>query len=152
VLVRPVAAIDAPLIHAFLERLSVEFLRLRFFGIPSPDWATRWAVEVDDADRYALVATAGEEIVAHGAYVRIDTTHAEVAFVVADAWRGHGVATIMLNRLARVAAAHGITCFVAEVLPYDQRMLDVFRDSGFPVQLRARDDATELELELALPG
>lgn len=151
VIVRPVARADAPLVHDFLERLSVDSLRLRFFGIPSIDWATWWAVDVDYADRYALVAIAGPDVVGHGAYVRIDATHAEVAFVVADAWQGHGLATIMLSRLADVAEAHGIATFVAEVLPYNERMLAVFRDSGFPVRLHHPNGASELELELELP-
>jgi RimJ/RimL family protein N-acetyltransferase len=148
--VRPVLATDAPRVHAFFEGLSVESLRLRFFGLPSLDWATRWAVDVDYADRYALVATAGplHAIIAHGAYLRIDRQHAEVAFVVADAWQGHGIATIMLSRLAVVAEDHGISAFVAEVLPYNERMLAVFRDSGFPVKLRTRSAVTDCELEL----
>jgi RimJ/RimL family protein N-acetyltransferase len=151
VLVRPVVADDAARVHAFLEALSVESLRLRFFGLPSLDWATRWAVDVDYADRYALVATtsrAPPTIIAHAAYVRIDEKHAEVAFVVADVWQGHGIATIMLSRLATVAEDHGITAFTAEVLPYNNRMLAVFRESGFPVKLRTRSAVTDLELQL----
>jgi len=154
VLIRPVVAGDAPGVHAFFEGLSVESLRMRFFGLPSLDWATRWAVDVDYSDRYALVATAGaaQTIIAHGAYMRIDENHAEVAFVVADAWQGHGIATIMLSRLATVAEDHGITAFTAEVLPYNNRMLAVFRDSGFPVKLHTRSAVTNLELELGSPS
>jgi RimJ/RimL family protein N-acetyltransferase len=152
--VRPVVATDAPRIHAFFEALSVESLRLRFFGLPSLDWATRWAVDIDYADRYALVATAGRThaIIAHGAYMRIDEKHAEVAFVVADAWQGHGIATILLSRLAVVAEDHGISVFVAEILPYNERMLAVFRESGFPVRLRTASAVTDLELELPPAG
>jgi GNAT superfamily N-acetyltransferase len=152
VVVRPVVAGDAPQVRSFLEGLSVESLRLRFFGLPSLDWVTSWAVDVDYADRYALVATTGaaHTIVAHGAYMRIDETHAEVAFVVADAWQAHGIATIMLSRLATVAADHGLSVFTAEILPYNTQMLAVFRDSGFPVKFRTRRAVTDLELEL--PG
>jgi acyl-CoA synthetase (NDP forming)/RimJ/RimL family protein N-acetyltransferase len=150
--VRPVVAADAPAMRAFFEGLSLESIGLRFFGVPNFDWATKWAVETDDAERHALVATTGPGhlIVAHGAYVRIDGERAEVAFVVADAWQGHGIATIMLGQLAAAARAHGITAFSAEVLPGNHRMIAVFRDSGFPVELRSRGDVIEVELPTSL--
>jgi acetate---CoA ligase (ADP-forming) len=150
--VRPVIAADAPAMRAFFEALSLESIGMRFFGVPNFDWATEWAVETDDADRHALVATAGPThlIVAHGAYVRIAGERAEVAFVVADAWQGHGIATIMLGQLAAAAQEHGITTFSAEVLPGNHRMIGVFRDSGFPVELRSRGDVIKVELPTSL--
>ncbi len=150
--VRPVVAADAPAMRTFFEGLSLESIGLRFFGVPNVDWVTKWAVETDEADRYSLVATAGPGhlIVAHGAYVRIDGERAEVAFVVADAWQGHGIATIMLGQLAAAAQAHGITAFSAEVLPSNHRMIGMFRDSGFPVELRSRGDLIEVELPTSL--
>jgi acetyl coenzyme A synthetase (ADP forming)-like protein len=150
--VRPVVAADAAAMRAFFEGLSLESIGLRFFGVPNVEWATKWAVATDDADRYALVATTGpgHVIVAHGAYVRIDGERAEVAFVVADAWQGQGIATIMLGQLAAAAQARGITSFSAEVLPGNHRMIAVFRDSGFPVELRTRRDVIEVELPTSL--
>jgi RimJ/RimL family protein N-acetyltransferase len=143
---------DADAIRAFFEALSVESLGLRFFGMPSLDWVTRWAVDLDYVDRYAVVATTGQErtIVAHGAYVRTRGDCAEVAFVVADAWQGHGIATIMLGRLAAVAQQHGIAVFTAEVLPHNHRMIDVFRDSGFPVELHRGDGVIEVRFPTSL--
>jgi acetate---CoA ligase (ADP-forming) len=100
--IRPVDSRDGPLIRVFLEALSAESIGFRFFGSPNLDWVTKWSVDVDYADRYALVATAGSdhEIVGHGAYVRIADSRAEVAFVVVDAWQGQGIATMMLAHLA----------------------------------------------------
>ena len=46
------------------------------------------------------------------AVVRYDRTteerEAEVAFVVQDAWQGHGIATALLHQLAAYAHAHGV--------------------------------------------
>jgi acetyl coenzyme A synthetase (ADP forming)-like protein len=150
--VRPVAAADAPAMRAFFEALSLESLGLRFFGVPSVDWVTKWAVDVDYADRYALVATTGPEqaIVGHGAYIRIDAERAEVAFVVADRWQGQGIATIMLGQLAAAAQQHGISVFTAEVLPRNHRMIDVFRNSGFPVELHVRGELIDVEFPTSL--
>ena len=150
--IRPVSSADRPAIRAFLELLSRDSLGFRFFGAPDLEWVTGWSVDVDYADRYALVATAGPDhaIVAHGAYMRIDSARAEVAFVVADAWQGKGIATIMLAHLAAAAEQHGIRTFTAEVMPANHRMIQVFRDSGFQVEVHAERDVIEIDLPTSL--
>jgi acyl-CoA synthetase (NDP forming)/RimJ/RimL family protein N-acetyltransferase len=151
--VRPVRERDATAMRAFFDALSVESIGLRFFGIPNVQWVTKWAVDVEQGDRYALVATTGprQEIVAHGAYVRARSgEHAEVAFVVADAWQGQGIATIMLGQLAAAAQEAGVTVFTAEVLPHNHRMIEVFRNSGFPIELRGKGDVIEIRFPTSL--
>jgi acetate---CoA ligase (ADP-forming) len=150
--VRPVRAGDSAAIRAFLEGVSADSIGFRFFGMPSLNWATRWAVDVDYANRFGLVVESGTPgmIIAHAVYVRMDATRAEVAFLVTDAWQSHGIATILLAHLAEVAELHGISAFVAEVLPHNHRMVDVFRESGFPVEVRSRPDVLEVELPTSL--
>jgi acetyl coenzyme A synthetase (ADP forming)-like protein len=150
--VRPVRADDGPAIHEFLEGLSIESIGYRFFGVVNLDWATSWTVDVDYSGRFGLVAEGGRPygVVAHAAYIRIDSSRAEVAFLVADAWQGRGISTILLAHLAEVAELHGISTFVAEVLPHNHRMIDVFRQSGFPVELHSTPDALEIELPTSL--
>jgi GNAT superfamily N-acetyltransferase len=146
--IRPVQSGDRAGIRIFLGLLSHESVFLRFFGAADLDRASEWSVDVDYAARYGFVATTEplHTIVAHGAYVLEAPGRAEVAFVVSDALQGHGIATILLTHLAEVAAAHGILVFTAEILPYNERMLDVFRDSGFPIDLRTRDGVVHVEL------
>jgi acetyl coenzyme A synthetase (ADP forming)-like protein len=150
--VRPVQSGDRDAMRAFFEGLSIDSISFRFFGLANLDWVTNWSVDVDYADRYALVAAAGPEhaIIAHGAYVRIDAARAEVAFVVADAWQGHGIATIMLGQLAAAAERQGITLFTAGVMPANHRMIQVFRDSGFPVAVHPKDGSIEIEFPTSL--
>ena len=87
-----------------------------------------------------LIAVAGEpeRIVAHAAYIRETPDRAEVAFEVADDWQGRGIATVLLAHLSELATADGIETFTAIVLPENHRMIQVFRDSGFAVEVRAR--------------
>ncbi len=146
--VRPVAPGDRAAIISFLHGLSPRSIGFRFFGQIDLDWVADWSLDVDYADRYALVATTGseQEIVAHAAYVRTREDRAEVAFTVADAWQGHGIATIMLAHLAATAERHGIALFTAEVLPANHGMICVFRDSGFPVEQRVADGVIHVEL------
>lgn len=73
-----------------------------------------------------------------------------MAFLVADAWQGHGISTIMLAHLASAAAQHGIRTFIAEVLPANHRMIDVFRQSGFPLETHSSRDAIHVELPTSL--
>ena len=150
--IRPVSAEDASAIKVFLTTLSPESIGFRFFGSPSLDWVAGWSVDVDYADRYALVASTGPEraIVGHGAYVRLDERRAEVAFMVSDAWQGRGIATIMLAHLAAAAEEHGISTFLAEVLPNNLRMIDVFGESGFPVRRNRKQDVIEIELPTSI--
>ncbi len=150
--VRPARAGDEQAIRTFLEALTPESIGFRFFGVPNLDWVTAWSVDVDYADRYALVAESGAPpaIIAHAAYIRLDTERAEVAFLVADDWHGHGIATILLAHLAAIADAHGVTTFTAEVLPSNHRMIEVFRESGFPIRMRATPDSIAIELPTSL--
>jgi acetyl coenzyme A synthetase (ADP forming)-like protein len=150
--VRPVRAGDEPAMRAFLELISADSIAFRFFGVPNLDWATSWSMDVDYADRYALIAESGSpsRIIAHAAYIRIDEERAEVAFLVADAWQGRGISTIMLAHLASAAEEHGIASFNAQVLPANHRMIDVFRQSGFPVEIQSSRDAIEIELPTSI--
>jgi acetyl coenzyme A synthetase (ADP forming)-like protein len=150
--VRPVRGADRPAIRAFLEGVSEESIGFRFFGTPSLEWVTDWSVDVDYADRFALVAEIGDPrlIVAHAAYVRADARSAEVAFLVADRWQGKGISTVLLGQLAEVAARQAISTFTAEVLPHNHRMIEVFRQSGFPVEMRSAPDAIHIEFPTSL--
>jgi acetyl coenzyme A synthetase (ADP forming)-like protein len=150
--VRPVRSDDEAGIRAFLHGLSRESIGFRFFGAPDLEWVTSWSLDVDYADRFALVAEHGEpgRIISHASYIRIDAERAEVAFMVSDDWQGRGISTIMLAQLAEIAEDHGISTFTAEVLPVNHRMIDVFRQSGFPIDTRSTRDAIEIEFPVSL--
>ena len=88
---------------AFHEALSPDTIRLRFFSPHPhlrPDEVSHFTT-VDYHDRVALVALIGPTMVAVGRYERLSgTTSAEVAFVVADAYQGRGLGTLLLEKLA----------------------------------------------------
>ena len=88
----------------------------------------------------SVVATVGNpaRIVAHAGFEPIDEGAAEIAFEVADGLRGRGLATLLMAQLAARAREQGIATFVAEVLPDNRRMLEVFRESGFPMRIVTR--------------
>jgi len=131
---------DEDALVAFYRGLSEQSLVYRFFTRISN------AALVDQVRRLLynpravhLVATFGDppRVVAHGLYALADSDRAEVAFAVADEFQGRGVGTLLLGQLAEVAARQGIRVFEASVLPTNHRMLEVFRESGFPVEVHA---------------
>jgi L-amino acid N-acyltransferase YncA len=152
--VRPVRATDAPAVRAFFERLSPKSIALRFFSsFPDLDRAVRWATEVDQ-HRYGLIATSSADgrVVAHAGWEREPgrPERAEIAFAIADAMQHNGLGTILLGQLTQAAHQAGVTVLSAEVLPQNQHMLHLFRDSGFPVTTRTLPGVILVELPTSL--
>lgn len=134
---RPIRAADMDAHRAFMHGLSRDTVYMRFFSHRREltDSEIGHFVTVDYVDRMAFVAELRDEIIAVGRYDRMATTdQAEVAFVVADAHQGRGIGTILLEYLAAYARDRGITRFVADTLPNNMRMLDVFHNAGFKRQ------------------
>ncbi|AGZ45341.1 putative acyl-CoA synthetase [Actinoplanes friuliensis DSM 7358] len=150
---RPIRPDDAPAIVEFHSRMSDRTRYLRYFSpyprIPERDLAR--FVNVDHRDREAFVIVSGPRIMAVGRYERLgpDAPEAEVAFVVEDAHQGRGIGSVLLEHLAEAAREHGITRFVAEVLPQNAGMLRVFSDFGYQVQRKYADGVVHLEFPIA---
>ena len=72
---------------------------------------------------------------------------------VADDHQGLGLGSILIAHTAQAAAEQGVTWLHADVLPENHAMLQVFRDTGYPVTVRAQPGAVEVELPTAeAPG
>jgi acyl-CoA synthetase (NDP forming)/GNAT superfamily N-acetyltransferase len=139
---RPILPSDAEALQAFHTAQSEQSRYLRFFApMPqlSPRDLERFTV-VDHHDRVALIVLIGESIVAVGRFDRLEgTSEAEIAFNVADSQQGKGLGSVLLEHLAAAARELGVTTFVADVLPQNSRMINVFADAGFDVR-RTYDD------------
>jgi acetate---CoA ligase (ADP-forming) len=152
--VRPMTADDEPALRDFLDELSIESRALRFFSAgANVHRAASYMAALEPESGRGLVAIAGEpeRIVAHAAYIREPSRdRAEVAFEVADAWQGRGISTVLLAHLSELATAEGIETFTATVLPDNRKMIQVFRDSGFAVEVESRPGELSIELPAAL--
>jgi L-amino acid N-acyltransferase YncA len=148
--IRHVTPEDQPVLLAFMQQLSPESRRLRFFS-PACDLlkAARWAASADGTDHIGIVALdASGRILAHAACVRMHGPRAEVAVEVGETHRHQGVATILIARLAREAEQKQIRSFVAEVLPDNHEMLAVFSD-GFDASRQFADGEVDIEFPTA---
>jgi acetate---CoA ligase (ADP-forming) len=146
---RRAGADDVEGVAAFLRALSQEARWFRFLGGGvDPGRAADELV----ARGTGLLAIAGpdDEIVAHASVIPESADRAELAFAVADAWQGRGIATLLLAHLAQLAEAAGVLTLTAWVHPANHRMLRVLRDSGFPVEVRAEPGALQIELPAQL--
>lgn len=145
---------DREALAAFLARLSPESLRRRFFATLRPDvslvdpyldsdWSQRGAL-------LGVLATGDEErVIALASYARLrDPAVAEVAFAVADALHGVGVATRMLEQLARRASVEGIERFVFEILPTNASMLHVVAGAGFDTSREVSRGVVEVTMSI----
>jgi len=134
--VRPIRADDGKRLEEFHERLSPHSVYSRFFFTHLKLSTAEIArfTHVDYVDRLALVVEVGERLVAVGRYERLPgADDAEVAFVVADELQHQGLGTMLLEQLAAAGLKNGIREFVAQTLPENHGMLDVFMRSGFRV-------------------
>jgi len=135
--VRPMGPGDGAALRAFHERQPSEAQYRRFFS-PTPrlsDTEIRHFTEIDFHDRVALMLELHGEFVAWASYERWKArSDADVAFMVDADQRGKGIATLLLEHLAAIARANGITRFTAETLADNRSMLAVFSRAGWPVR------------------
>ncbi|HEX8489293.1 MAG TPA: GNAT family N-acetyltransferase, partial [Propionibacteriaceae bacterium] len=147
---RPIRPDDADKLVAFYDRVSPQSKYLRFFA-PYPRLSQRDVdrfTQVDYVDRVAFILTVGENLIAVGRYDRLANDQAEVAFLVEDAHQGRGIAQLLLEHLAEAARERGITGFVAEILPENRRMAQVFSDAGYRVSKGIEDGVLLVEFPI----
>ncbi|HYO19569.1 MAG TPA: GNAT family N-acetyltransferase [Dermatophilaceae bacterium] len=139
--VRPIVPNDADGVRRFHAGQSAESIYLRFFAplktLSDKDVARFTQVDYDW--RVALVATVHQDIIGIARFDRLDETTAEVAFHISDAHQGMGVGSVLLEHLAAAAQERGVTKFVADVLPQNRKMLQVFTEAGYDVNYHFDD-------------
>ena len=149
---RPIRPDDDLRLLDMLHRMSEEALYYRFLSVPKIDRdKAREMVQVDPERQRVLVAEyAGDIVATAGYYISTHADRAEVAFAVADAWRGRGIGTRMLECLAEIGRRSEIRTFDAYVLGENRRMIDVFLESGFAVSRRMDHGVIRVSLDLEL--
>ncbi len=154
VLLRLAGPADHAVLARFFHGLSLESLRRRFFGLaePSDKILDSFCISSDPAESATLLALReidGElRPIAVGSYFKTSASTAEVAFAVDDRFQGKGLGTVLLERLAGFAVAHGLKRFEAMTMSDNAAMLDVFHESGFEIHSKADHGCINVQLSL----
>ena len=155
--VRAIEPGDKLALHEAFHRLSPESRYRRFFS-PLTELSERdlrYLTEIDHSDHEALATIEPESgaIIGVARYVRTEDRQAEASVVVGDDWQHRGVATGMLERLARRARQEGITHFIALVLGDNQDAIELFEHfASGSTRKRKQSGYLELVIELPEPG
>lgn len=139
--IRAIRPDDQERLHEHFRSLSEKSVYYRFMGFKrdlTPQDLKR-LTELDFKNHVGLAATLTEKgrerFIGVGRYICGTEPHrAEVAFAVLDAFQGRGIATLLLEHLALIADANGVSEFEADVLGENRQMLEVFAHSGFKSQ------------------
>jgi len=142
---------DEAALASFYGALSAESQAFRFFAAPSDvgELAKRLVIS-DYESQFGLVAVAAGEIVGHAVYIVTGGRRAEMGLAIADSFQGRGLGLLLFAHLADSAAHAGVEVFEARVRADNHRMLDLLRESGFPLTLRSEPGEVHAELPTAL--
>jgi acetyltransferase len=140
-IIRPVLPQDAAIIQAFIRDLSERSRRNRFFRTlhELPENLLEQFTHIDYFAHMALVAEIFEDraetIVGEARYVTGTDGHtAELALAVGDAWQGHGIGRLLLERLISRASDQGIVLLHGQILPSNDAMLSLAGSAGFSLR------------------
>ncbi|MDZ4732921.1 MAG: GNAT family N-acetyltransferase [Nitrospirota bacterium] len=151
---RPSRAEDQTMMQRFVDRLSSASRRHRFFSDTAPpaDTIASLCDSSNPSKQLTLIVTrtiAGQpRIIAAGSYWARTDDQAEVAMAVNDDFHGKGLGTILLERLAMLAIHRGFTTLWAVTHTDNLAMLEVFRESGYPVHETYKGGNMHVELSL----
>ena len=147
-LVRPIRPEDASMELAFVEGLSAQSRYMRFFNSApslSPGMLARFT-QVDYVRELALIAIAPGDgvprIAAVARYAAVaDSAVCEFAVTVADDWRHHGIATLLMQQLIGAARDAGFHHMTGSVLSMNAAMRPLMRALGFSTHADPEDAA-----------
>jgi len=145
---------DRQTLQAFVDRLSPDSKRHRFFSASAPPAEVIESLcdSSDPRSKLTLIVTRVWEselrVIAAGSYLAKDEHTAEVAMAVDDAFHGKGLGTLLLERLALLAIRHGFTRLWAVTHTDNLAMREVFRESGYDVRETYEGDDMEVELSV----
>ena len=146
---------DADGVEQFINSRTRQTLALRFMaGVAKV--SRKFVEDLCECDprRWAcLLAVEGEDqrILGLGNYVGDGGNLAEVAFLVSEEEQGRGIATLILEKLGGLAAGAGFVGFEAEVLYENQKMIRVFRDSGYETRQAVEGGIIHVRFPLNAP-
>jgi len=156
VTVRPIRPEDEPMHRAFLERVSPEDLRFRFFRVTnrfSHEFLAGFT-QIDYDREMALIATRPgadgqpETLGVVRAVSDADNDQAEFAILVRTDCKGRGLGEALMHIIIDYQARRGTRLLFGEVLIHNHAMLGLCKSLGFRVDPGEPDEVVRVELPL----
>ena len=138
VLLRPVRPEDEPLYRPFLEAVTHEDLRLRFFA-PMKDFSHAFIArftQIDYARAMAFIAinkATGEMLGVVRLHANADYDRGEYAILVRSDLKGRGLGWWLMQLIIEYARAEGLRSIEGQVLQNNTTMLTMCRELGFDI-------------------
>ncbi|TAN43762.1 MAG: GNAT family N-acetyltransferase [Nitrospirae bacterium] len=153
IFLRPVKISDEPLLKDFFYSLSSDSMYKRFVSsrIDMPHERLQPFVIIDYSKEMVILSVINEggreKITGMGQYLIDENSNtAEVAFVVRDDYRNHGIGAEILAYLTLLAKKNGLHGFTAELLSDNFSMLHVFEKAGFDINKKWEEDMCSLKM------
>lgn len=149
VLVRPVRPEDEPLYPPFLQKVTAEDLRLRFFG-PIKHFSHALIArftQIDYARAMAFIAIdppSGKMLGVGRVHLLSHSDTAEFAVLVRSDLKGRGLGWLLMHKLIEYARREGIRELYGEVLSENSNMLQMCAELGFDLAESPRDPTVRI--------
>jgi acetyltransferase len=138
ILVRPLRPEDEPLLHRFLEKVTAEDLRLRFFA-PIKEFSHAFLARLTQLDYAramafaALAAATGEMLGAIRLHADANYEKAEYAILIRSDLKGRGLGWKLMELMIRYARSEGLRQIEGQVLRENTTMLQMCHELGFQI-------------------
>jgi acetyltransferase len=157
VLLRPLRPEDAPQHREFINHISEEDMHSRFFHVvkevPAAELAYFTQIDYERAMAFIAVGTGDsgrpETLGVVRAQADSDNDSAEFAVIVRSDLKGHGLGSVLMEKMIRYCRQRGIHWLKGDVLATNTRMLQLAAVHGFQSET-VREGAVRLALDLSL--
>jgi len=155
-MLRPIRPEDEPAHYRFLEHLSPQDIRFRFFGLVRevPHSQMARLTQIDYDREMAFIATAPDKNGKHetlGVVRTItdpDNERAEYAIIVRSDLKGQGLGWKLLDKMIHYCRSRGTRYIVGQVLLNNKPMLKMVQEMGFTRKDISADGVAEVSLQL----
>ncbi len=156
VTLRPIRPEDEPAHYAFLEQVSDEDMRMRFFGVVRRDFdhkdMSRFT-QINYDREMAFIATAigpkgtPETLGVVRTSTKPDNSEAEFAILVRSDLKGTGLGSMLFHKIIRYTRERGTHWLVGQTLFENKAMQGLARKFGFEISENYEEDLVEMKLD-----
>lgn len=158
-LLRAINQDDKQLLDDAFHRLTGKSIYFRFFSSKRKltKKELKYFTEIDFEHHIAIVATIingqKEEIIGVGRYIEREEKGpgkvAEIAFAIDDEHQHLGIGTMLFEHIVTIAHNNGISRLSADVLLENKNMSDIFKHSGFKLDISIELGVMHIEFNIA---